>query len=93
MEIVQETESAPPTPSDSHVVKILTRAVEHMYKAKAIPTGVGGGTVANYLRKKGIPTAVWARHDKVAHQPNEYCRIRNIAGDAEIYSFVFTHRV
>lgn len=88
-DIVQKTISAPPTPLDSTVVRCLTRAIKDVYGVQARPTGIGGGTVANYLRLKAIPVAVWSRHDKVAHQPNEYCLLENLVGDARVFAHVF----
>jgi succinyl-diaminopimelate desuccinylase len=38
--------------------------------------------VGAFLRKKGIPTVVWSRVDESAHQPNEYCLVGNMIGDA-----------
>jgi succinyl-diaminopimelate desuccinylase len=47
-----------------------------------VTVGIGGGTVGAFLRKKGIPTVVWSRVDESAHQPNEYCLVGNMIGDA-----------
>jgi succinyl-diaminopimelate desuccinylase len=72
------------TPADSALVKLLAKSVEEVYGVKAKPIGIGGGTVAAYLRNQGIHCAVWSRIDETAHQPNEYALIANILGDAKV---------
>ena len=51
--------------------------------------GIGGGTVAALFRHAGIPAACWARLDEIAHQPNEYCIIDNMVGDAKVFGHIF----
>ncbi|MEM2543243.1 MAG: M20/M25/M40 family metallo-hydrolase, partial [Candidatus Korarchaeum sp.] len=51
---------------------------------EAFPMGIGGGTCASHLRRAGIQTAVWMTTDETAHQPNEYCVIRNLVEDAKV---------
>ncbi len=89
VEPVQKQAAAPPTPVDSDVVKRLTVAISDVYGVKARPQGIGGGTVAALLRKEGFEAAVWGRIDETMHQPNEYCRIENMIGDAKVFAHVF----
>jgi succinyl-diaminopimelate desuccinylase len=70
------------TPVDAPVVKAVAHAVETVYGVKARPIGIGGGTVGAYLRNAGFDAVVWSRMDETAHQPNEYCILENLAGDA-----------
>jgi succinyl-diaminopimelate desuccinylase len=51
--------------------------------------GIGGGTVAAYFRAAGIPAAVWSRLDDTAHMPDEYCRLTNLVGDAQVMALLF----
>ncbi|MFH1434247.1 MAG: M20 family metallo-hydrolase [Pseudomonadota bacterium] len=88
MEFPQDVEAAPPTSVDSPVVKALERATKEVYGVDAKPMGIGGGTVAAYLRKAGIPAAVWATMDETMHGPNEYVKISNIIGDARVIAHV-----
>jgi succinyl-diaminopimelate desuccinylase len=44
--------------------------------------------VAACLRNAGIDSAVWARIDHTAHQPNEYALISNILGDAQVMALL-----
>jgi succinyl-diaminopimelate desuccinylase len=88
VEYVQESQAAPATAVDAGVVKALTAAIKEVYQVDAVPVGIGGGTVAAYIRKAGFPAAVWARLNETAHQPNEYCSIENIVGDTKVFAHV-----
>jgi succinyl-diaminopimelate desuccinylase len=81
---VQEVQkaSSPPTSPDEPVVGLLKRSLKAAYGVEGVTVGIGGGTVGAFLRKKGIPTVVWSRVDESAHQPNEYCLVGNMIGDA-----------
>jgi succinyl-diaminopimelate desuccinylase len=87
---VQEIQkgSSPPTPVDAAVVSSLKRAIGAVYGVQAVPVGIGGGTVGAFLRKKGIPTVVWSRLEEMAHQPNEYCLLSNLEGDALVMALM-----
>jgi len=82
----QKEQAAPATSMDSPVVRLLSDAIRDVYNAKAKPEGIGGGTVAAFFRRAGIPCAVWSRQDEVCHQPNEYCKIDNMVGDAKVFA-------
>ncbi len=84
----QGEQAAPPTPANAPVVQALKRAIKDVYKVDAVPMGIGGGTVAALFRRAGYPAAVWAKMDEMAHQPNEYCWIENIVGDAKVFAHV-----
>jgi succinyl-diaminopimelate desuccinylase len=90
IEVFQEklVESAPATPSDAPVVNMLKNAVKAVYDKDAQPMGLGGGTVAACFRKRNLNAAVWATIDQMAHQPNEYCKIKNLIGDAKVFSYI-----
>ncbi len=72
------------------VVTALSRAIHAVYGVTARPVGIGGGTVAAFLRNIGVDAVVWGRLDETAHQPNEYCILENLSGDARVIaSFIF----
>ena len=81
---VSEPQSAqsPATSKDSPVAKELASAIKAVHNVKPKFIGIGGGTVAAELRNMGIDAVVWSTMDELAHQPNEYCIIENIAKDA-----------
>ncbi len=93
IEISQEqyVQPAPATSSDAPVVGVLTEAIEKVYQVKAYSGGVGAGTVAAYLRKKGYPVAVWSKTNMNAHQPDENCPIDNMVGNAKVFARLFLH--
>ena len=71
------------------MVKALTRAINEVTGLEAKPMGVGGGTVAVFFRRAGLPAAVWATTQDTAHQPNEYCLISDIITDAKVFARMF----
>lgn len=89
MDIVQQGEAPTSTPADATIVMALRYAIRAVYDVEAIPRGIGGNTVAAFLRRNGYPAAVWSRHAFMAHQPNEYCLISNMIGNAKVFAHLF----
>jgi len=87
-EPVQEGEAAPPTSPDAPLVTEIIRAAKQIYKVKGKPKGIGGGTVAAFFRRLHLPAVVYSKINEVAHQPNEYCEMKNLIGDAKVFSLV-----
>lgn len=85
---VQMQENVAPTPTNSGIVNKLSETLKELRGIESKPIGIGGGTVALYLRRKGVNTAVWSTLDNMAHQPNEYCKIDNIINDAKVFVHV-----
>ena len=85
----QREDAAPATPSDAPEVISLKKAVRDVYNVEARAMGIGGGTVDAFFRRKGLNAAVWSRLDDTCHQPNEYCRISSMVGDAKVFAHVF----
>ncbi|MEO0074379.1 MAG: M20 family metallo-hydrolase [candidate division WOR-3 bacterium] len=86
VETEQFAQAAPPTPADAPVVRMLAQAVRQVYGVEPEPKGIGGGTVAAFFRRLGIPAVVWGRNEGQAHRPNEYCVIANMVGNARVYA-------
>ncbi|MDR1277265.1 MAG: M20 family metallo-hydrolase [Treponema sp.] len=76
------------TPEDAPLIRLLSKTIREVYGVEPKPVGIGGGTVAAYLRNAGIDSAVWARIENTAHQPNEYALIGNILGDAQVMALL-----
>lgn len=89
LEVVQEQPAAPVTDPEAPVVRALSRAIRAVYNREAVPQGIGGGTVAAFFRRRGLPAAVWMTVSETAHQPNEYCRLSALVGDAQVLAHVF----
>ncbi|MCJ7470240.1 M20 family metallo-hydrolase, partial [Candidatus Bathyarchaeota archaeon] len=45
-------------------------------------------TCGAYFREAGIPAVVWSTIDEIAHQPNEYAKIKNLVSDAKVYALL-----
>ena len=79
---------SPATSTQSAVVKELKKAIKDVHGIEAQCIGIGGGTVGAELRKKGFSCVVWSTMDETAHQPNEYCYIKNIVTDAQTIAYM-----
>lgn len=84
----EQAVESPATSETSLVVTELKAAIAEIYGVSAYPIGIGGGTVASYLRKAGFSAAVWSRLEETAHQPNENCNIESIIGDAKVFAYI-----
>ena len=87
--VIHRQDGAPPAPSDSPVVTAVARAINMVTGMTARPMGIGGGTVAALFRNAGLPAAVWSTISPTAHQPDEYCFIKNIITDAKVMATIF----
>jgi succinyl-diaminopimelate desuccinylase len=92
VENVQVAPAAPPTSSEAPVVLALKKAIKHVYGKEGKPTGIGGGTVAALFRRENFNAACWSKVEETAHQPNEYCVIDNMMGDAKVFAHIFMQK-
>ena len=92
VKIVCETllreQSAPFTDPSSEIVTKLTRAIKKVCNVEPIPQGVGGGTVAAFLRHREFNAVVWATLAGTAHQPNECSNVKNTINDAKVMAYM-----
>jgi len=88
VEDMQRAPAAPPTSPTAAVVKALEKAVKAVYGKEGRAMGIGGGTVAALFRRMGYEAACWSKLDETAHQPNEYCIIDNMVGDAKVFAHI-----
>jgi succinyl-diaminopimelate desuccinylase len=86
MDFPQKGERTPVTDPNSEGVRLLKSAIKKVYGVEAKTVGIGGGTVAAYLRGVGCNACVWARIEEIAHQPNEYCVIDYMMGDTKVFA-------
>jgi len=73
---------------NSEIVRLLKETVKNARGIDATVGGIGGGTCAAFFRKIGVPAVVWSTVDEIAHQPNEYLKIDNMANDAKIFALM-----
>lgn len=89
MSFAQRADAAPKTGIDSEVVKRLSAAIRVVKGVEPRPLGIGGGTCAAPFRRIGIEAAVWATTMELAHDANEYCEIKSLVSDAQVYALFF----
>jgi succinyl-diaminopimelate desuccinylase len=89
LEETQKAPAAPPTSAEAPVVHALKKAIKATYKKDGKAIGIGGGTVAAVFRRANFEAACWSKIDETAHQPNEYCIIDNMVGDAKVFAHIF----
>jgi len=89
LEETQKAPAAPPTSADAPVAQALKRAIRAIYGKEGKATGIGGGTVAAIFRTANFSAACWSKIDETSHQPNEYCIIDNMMGDAKVFAHIF----
>lgn len=89
VEPIHRQEATEPTSTEAPVVQALKKAIKAVKGLDAKPMGIGGGTVAAFFRKAGLPAAVWSTELDTPHQPDEYCLISNILADAKVFASIF----
>jgi len=89
LEETQKAPAAPLTSADAPVAQALKRAIRAIYGKEGKATGIGGGTVAAIFRTANFSAACWSKIDETSHQPNEYCIIDNMMGDAKVFAHIF----
>lgn len=89
VEVVDMEEAAKPVGPDSEIVRLLSDAVEDALHRKVNLVGIGGGTMARYVRCAGFDAAVWTIEQNVAHQPNEYVPVEDVVNTARVLARLF----
>ncbi|ABO34497.1 acetylornithine deacetylase or succinyl-diaminopimelate desuccinylase [Methanococcus maripaludis C5] len=82
---ILKLEKTEKTKTDSEVVEKLGSAIKNVLNKEPVLCGMGGGTVAAFLREKKYNVAVWGIGYETAHQPNEHIKIEHLIQMAEIY--------
>ncbi len=74
------------SPTDNAAAMVLCQAIKKVKGLSPRFVGIGGQTCSNSFRSTGLQSYVWQTVDEVAHQANEYCWIRNLVGDAQVFT-------
>ena len=90
VEFLGEDDAGKPTDPQDPFVKGFSKAIKETRGVEVKPIGIGGGTVARYLRKRGYPAIVWMTCDDTAHQPNEYTKLSYVISDIETIFYYLT---
>ena len=88
--VIQRADSAGTTDINSEIVQKLLNVLREKRGIEPKLIGIGGGTCAAILRRKGFPAVVWSTLDPVEHSPNEYCKIENLVNDAVVFALIYT---
>ena len=86
--IINREDAGDATEQTSEVAVLLSKAISTVAKKKPRFEGIGGQTVGNLFRKKGLPTVVWSTIADIPHEPNEYSIISNLLNDAKVFASV-----
>lgn len=84
--VLTRNDAAPPTPADSEIVRRIIPAIADVYGVTPRLVGIGGSTVACFLRQAGYPAVAWSRILGNCHEPNEKALISNHLGDAQVFA-------
>ncbi len=83
IEVLGADDAGEPTSLDHPFVRNFMESIKDTRGVSVKPIGIGGGTVARYLRKRGYPAVVWMTCEETAHQPNEYTKLSYVVSDIE----------
>ncbi|MDR1231906.1 MAG: M20 family metallo-hydrolase [Spirochaetaceae bacterium] len=80
----EQMQESPATQADSPLIKRLSRSIASVLGVTPKLVGIGGGTVAAYLRRAGVDSAVWSKLGGNAHKTNESALVPNILAEAKV---------
>lgn len=84
MDLTQSQEATAVSP-ETPALKPLREAIRKIYNVEARLRGIGGATVASFLRQHSLPAVVWACLENSCHQPNERSSITATLKDAAVF--------
>lgn len=85
LEPVQKDDPSFNSKESKDFVERFVASVKKLRGINVKSIGIGGGTCGAFFRRMGYDTIVWGTLDEVEHMPNEYAKISNIFGDAEVF--------
>ncbi|MFH1228270.1 MAG: M20 family metallo-hydrolase [Planctomycetota bacterium] len=85
IEIANESGASYTAPT-AEAVRMLSASIRYVTGRKPVLVGIGGGTFAAHFRQAGYPAVVWSTLGELAHQPNEYCLIKNMITDTKVFA-------
>ena len=89
LEVFNRDDSAQPTSGDSEIAKLMSASVREKIGVEPVLVGIGGGTVALFFRRIGLPAVAWMLDDDTAHQIDEYCSVDHLTKDAKVFARLF----
>ena len=85
LEPVNKANPSSNTPEGGEFVQKFIESVKKLRGIDVKRVGIGGGTCGAFFRNKGLDTIVWGTLDETEHMPNEYAKLSNVFGDAEVF--------
>ncbi|MCL6003306.1 MAG: M20 family metallo-hydrolase [Thermoplasmatales archaeon] len=85
LETVNRANPSSNTPKGKEFVDKFIQSVKKIKGIEVKKVGIGGGTCGAFFRNEGLDTIVWGTLDETEHMPNEYAKISNIFGDADVF--------
>jgi len=92
MEVLQKAIAGKPSSIECEGYRALSDSIEMIMGKAPEPTGIAGGTCANFFRLKGFDAYAWQTGDGTLHAPNEYLLVKNLMNDAKVFASMI-HRL
>jgi succinyl-diaminopimelate desuccinylase len=85
LESINTAKPSANTPEGEDFVKKFKESIKKIRGIEVKSVGIGGGTCGAFFRNQGFDTIVWGTLDETEHMPNEYAKLSNVFGDAEVF--------
>lgn len=85
LEFINKAKPSSNTPEGRDFVQKFIDSVKKVRGIDVKSVGIGGGTCGAFFRNNGFDTIVWGTLDETEHMPNEYAKLSNVFGDAEVF--------
>ncbi len=85
LEFANRAEPSKNTPDGEEFVRKFKESIKKLRGIEVRSVGIGGGTCGAFFRNQGYDTIVWGTLDETEHMPNEYAKLSNVFGDAEVF--------
>ena len=85
LEFINKANPSSNTPEGKEFVQKFIDSIKKIRGIEVNRVGIGGGTCGAFFRNKGLDTIVWGTLDETEHMPNEYAKLSNVFGDAEVF--------
>ncbi len=85
LEFINRADPSSNSPEGKEFVQRFIESVKKLRGIEVKRVGIGGGTCGAFFRNKGLDTIVWGTLDETEHMPNEYAKLSNVFGDAEVF--------
>ncbi|MEM0127560.1 MAG: M20 family metallo-hydrolase [Thermoplasmatales archaeon] len=85
VEVENKADPSRNTEKGEEFVNKFTDSIRKLRGIEVKKVGIGGGTCGAFFRNNWLDTIVWGTVDETEHQPNEYAKLSNVFGDADVF--------